>query len=419
MKSSPRIAVIFDNLGPYHVARLAAASKSLEIHAVEFSARSGEYSWDASELPEISRRTINPDGPANDLNFREFRRRLHDHLSELEPDLLAIPGWSGRGAFTAMAWSLKKRVPYILMSDSTQWDEPRIAWKERIKSRLVARAGAALVAGSPHADYMALLGMPQSRIETGYDVVDNQYFSKGANAWRQDAPSSSRNHSPYFLSSCRFIGKKNLFVLFESYAGYVRACSEVRNASPWDLCLLGDGPLKPKLMSRAEELGFQIVNGVPWETPSTPDAAGRVFFPGFRQVGELTRFYGQASAFIHPSTTEQWGLVVNEAMASGLPVAVSARCGCAMDLVRNDINGWTFDPNDIEALRDVLIRIASMCPVKLRSHGDAGRKIIESWGPERFATGLSRATDTALSQVPTTASVNTRIMLRLMSLVSR
>jgi glycosyltransferase involved in cell wall biosynthesis len=47
---------------------------------------------------------------------------------------------------------------------------------------------------------------------------------------------------------------------------------------------------------------------------------------------------------VHASTTEQWGLVVNEAMAAGLPVLVSDRCGCAPDLVEVGVNGFTFDP---------------------------------------------------------------------------
>jgi 1,2-diacylglycerol 3-alpha-glucosyltransferase len=59
---------------------------------------------------------------------------------------------------------------------------------------------------------------------------------------------------------------------------------------------------------------------------------------------------GLASAFIQASTTEQWGLVVNEAMASGLPVLVSERCGCAPDLVKNGVNGYTFDPYDIKEI---------------------------------------------------------------------
>ena len=80
--------------------------------------------------------------------------------------------------------------------------------------------------------------------------------------------------------------------------------------------------------------------------------------PGFKQYDELPIYYGLAGAFIHASTTEQWGLVVNEAMAAGLPVIVSERCGCAPDLVENGRNGFTFDPYDVDALTHLMLKMA-------------------------------------------------------------
>src|SRR5438034_9827058 len=69
-----------------------------------------------------------------------------------------------------------------------------------------------------------------------------------------------------------------------------------------------------------------------------------VHLPGFKQYEELPIFYGLADAFIHASISEPWGLVVNEAMASGLPVLVSIACGCEGDLVKEKVNGFSFNP---------------------------------------------------------------------------
>ena len=66
------------------------------------------------------------------------------------------------------------------------------------------------------------------------------------------------------------------------------------------------------------------------------------------------------TAFVHASASEQWGLVVNEAMAAGLPVIVSERCGCAPDLVREGVNGLTFDPCDVAELAGLMERVAAM-----------------------------------------------------------
>jgi glycosyltransferase involved in cell wall biosynthesis len=136
---------------------------------------------------------------------------------------------------------------------------------------------------------------------------------------------------------------------------------------------------------------------------------------GFKQYPDLPAYYGLASAFIHASTTEQWGLVVNEAMASGLPVLVSNRCGCAPDLVQERVNGFTFDPLDVEQLARLMVQLSSGL-VDLRRMGDASRKIITDWGPERFASGLRQAAEMAHSAPQPQFGLSQRLLLNLLIL---
>jgi glycosyltransferase involved in cell wall biosynthesis len=143
--------------------------------------------------------------------------------------------------------------------------------------------------------------------------------------------------------------------------------------------LLGDGPLRSALNSQLSTLNLH----------------GHVLLPGFKQYPELPAYYGLASAFIHASTTEQWGLVVNEAMASGLPVLVSDRCGCAPDLVQEGVNGFTFDPYNVEQLAQLMLRLSTLNS-QLSTMATASRLIIADWGTERFASGLQQAVETAL-----------------------
>jgi glycosyltransferase involved in cell wall biosynthesis len=128
--------------------------------------------------------------------------------------------------------------------------------------------------------------------------------------------------------------------------------------------------------------------------------AGAVRLPGFIQYEALPSYYGLAGAFVHASTSEQWGLVVNEAMASGLPVLVSERCGCAPDLVEDGINGSTFDPHDVEELAGLMQRVAAMTDQRRLAMGRAGQRIVADWGPERFADGLMRAVQVAMRRPP-------------------
>ena len=105
---------------------------------------------------------------------------------------------------------------------------------------------------------------------------------------------------------------------------------------------------------------------------------------------ELGAYYGLASAFIHAPVVDQWGLVVNEAMAAGLPVLVSTGAGAAEDLVKEGVNGFTFDPSDAGAIADAMSRI-SRPEAALRQMGRKSSELVESWAPKRFAEGLWQA----------------------------
>jgi glycosyltransferase involved in cell wall biosynthesis len=137
--------------------------------------------------------------------------------------------------------------------------------------------------------------------------------------------------------------------------------------------------------------------------------------PGFIGYRELPVWYGYAACLVHPSTTEQWGLVVNEAMASGLPVLVSERCGCASDLVENGRNGFTFNPYDMSELADRMLDIAKMKAQEREAMGNASQAIIAGWSPETFADGLQQAVDAALEAVPRSVRLADKLVLRMLS----
>jgi glycosyltransferase involved in cell wall biosynthesis len=99
-----------------------------------------------------------------------------------------------------------------------------------------------------------------------------------------------------------------------------------------------------------------------------------------------------------PSVSDQWGLVVNEAMAAGLPVLVSSRCGCAPDLVCEGGNGFAFDPENIEALAGRLAQVAGLDQARRAAMGRRSREMIKSFSPEAFAQGLEAAIACALTQ---------------------
>ncbi|QPC43675.1 glycosyltransferase family 4 protein [Kaustia mangrovi] len=293
------------------------------------------------------------------------------------------------------------------MSASTAHDELRQWWSEHIKTRLVGMFSSALVGGAPHAEYVTRLGLAPDAVFLGYDVVDNAHFAAGAERVRaagempamgDGPPLDARWRGRYLLASARFVPKKNLPRLIRAY-GLYRARAQAEGTEAWPLVMLGDGAMRAELEALRDELGL------------TP----HIHMPGFRQYGELPAFYGTAGAFILPSTTEQWGLVVNEAMASGLPVLVSRRCGCADTLVRDGANGWTFDPEDERAMAEVMLRVAS--DTARDGMGRASRQIVAQWGPDRFAEGLHAAARRALAAPARKAGPVDSALMRLVASV--
>jgi glycosyltransferase involved in cell wall biosynthesis len=385
-----RLVILVRRLGPYHNIRLEAAGRLGDLWCVEGGGADATYAWDSVPGARSFRRlTLFPYADPGQLSSRTVQAAVFRALNQLQPTVVAIPGWEDRLALAALHWATAHSIPVIVMSDSNEFDAPRTRLKEWIKRCLVGLCSAGLVAGTTAADYLAKLGMSRERIFTGYDVVDNEYFWTNAEKLKaengkQKAESRKRYSLPerYFLASARFVEKKNLPRLLEAYAKYrERAERRKQKAEIWDLVLLGDGPLRSALCSQLHALGLD----------------DSVHMPGFKQYEELPVYYGLASAFVHASAVEQWGLVVNEAMASGLPVLVSNRCGCAPDLVQEGVNGFNFDPYDTEALAQLMLSVSAFS-FPLSAFGSVSRRIIADWGPERFADNLWQAAGAAVAQ---------------------
>lgn len=367
-------------LGPFNWARLQAAAHIGPVLGLEMSAETSEHAAEKIEAPaEFSRVTLFPEGESRTAPLREMRRRLRAALDQHRPASVAIVGWSFNWSLTALTWCLKNRVPAILLSDSTAISGPRRWWKEGIKRRLVKLFSASLVAGTPQRDYLAELGVPRAQIFRGWDVVDNEYFATQAErVRREDAHVRARLGLPedYFVAVNRFIDVKNLGRLVQAYAAYRQRAG----AAAWKLVILGDGPLKPELMELQRSLGL----------------GDDLLLPGFKQYSELPAYYALAGAFLLASTNETWGLVVNEAMACGLPVLVSRRCGCATDLVAEGRNGFTFDPLDVAELTRLMLRMAAP-DTDRAALGRASCEIIANWSPSFWADNLRLATEAARS----------------------
>jgi len=265
------------------------------------------------------------------------------------------------------------------MSETKRDDGKRYWWSEWLKRRIVSRCDSALVGGRKQVEYLCELGMDRRRVFTGYDAVDNGHFADGAAAARDAAAHLRRTHGLpecYFLACTRFLARKNVDGLLRAYHWYRSLC----DGAPWGLIVLGSGEEESRLRRLEGDLGIE---GVHW--------------PGFVQYDELPVYYGLASGFVHPAKQEAWGLVVNEAAASGLPLLVSQTVGARYELVEDGSNGFLFDPNDVDEMAQVMLELSGMDVQSRRRMGQRSESIVAAWSPRKFGEQLLRAAEVATS----------------------
>ena len=374
------LAVSFTNFGPYHLARLRAlacllARSGRRLIAYETAGTQAIYPWKTPREQEpFEWVTLFPDGELDALPRWACVQAMREALDRDRPDAVGAVGYARPESMAILRWALAHGRPTVLMSESQAIDHPRVWWKEAVKRRRVRRFSAALVGGPRHRDYLVSLGMPAERITFGYNAVDSAALATEVERYRRE-PNVRHGlpEAPYFLAVNRFVPEKNLVRLVRGFARYRRRSL----GHPWELVLCGGGPGAGEIELAVAESG----------------CAAAIHRPGFLQADELARWYAFASAFVHPSLMEPWGLVVNEAAACGLPLLVSDRAGCVETFVPGgaESTGLRLDGSDVEGLAATLNWMANLPESERQGMGQRAAAIAAEWGAERFAQGAVEA----------------------------
>lgn len=375
-----RVAVIWIDWYPYHVARFrgldSAPALTGRVAGIELVGGIGVHAGlkFREDLPEdLAIETLMPQTSWRDAARIELSQKLWKRLTDLNPEVVLVPGYYTLPAIIAAAWARLHRRASVLMTESTAGDHRRSWWKERIKALGIHMLFNWTVSGgAAHREYLDQLGFPRDRVRGFYDVVDNAMFAEGTRSLRENSSAAELNlPSRYFLYVGRLAPEKNVAGLLRSWLVYRE------RGGKWPLMLVGDGPEITSLKKTASLSAF----------------ASEVHFPGLRSSRELLPYYAFAGCFVLPSTREPWGLVVNEAMASALPVLVSNRCGCSEDLVVQGLNGFVFDPQNEPRLTAYLQTIEKMSSDDRYLMGLHSAAAISEFSPAHFGASIADIAD--------------------------
>ncbi|MDG2535776.1 glycosyltransferase family 4 protein [Sphingomonas sp. HITSZ_GF] len=326
------IAFLWDNFGPTHIdeceALAAALPDGAKLTGIELFSKSGTYGWgrwqgtgfeqvtlfDGSEQQvrpgtlQIARKIVQT------VRARKIKHVFFCHYQE--PYILLS------------AWALRLLgCRLYVLSDSKFDDYPRHLRRELGKSFFMTPYHGALTASLRCKDYIRFLGVNPDRIRRGYYSISMDRVRAAAGA--EPAPGGLPHGERHFLSIARLVPKKNHVMLVDAYARYKATAT-----SPRKLILCGSGPLEADIRERIAAHGLED-----WI-----EVRGNVL------PADVATELGRALCLLLPSIEEQFGIVVLEAQALGLPVIVSDNVGARDVQVRTGVNGFVVEPDNPEGM---------------------------------------------------------------------
>ena len=335
------VALVWAQFAAYHTDRCEAVARRLagraDVLAVEVATTSKDYAWERSaDVPGARKITLFPGQSFDEISpFRRYRAMF---AAVRRSDFVAIGLSYGETDAILLSWTLRllgKKV--IVFSESKFDDKQRSVWHELLKSMILGCYSAAIVGAKRHIDYFRFLQFRRRPILPGYDAVNIDRVREQAG----NAPALSNvdyDMRPFVFVG-RFVKKKNLEKLLEGYACYLALGGPPARR----LILVGSGDEETILRRRCDDL----------------DITHLVDFTGFLTAAEVSRTLASSLALMLVSSEEQWGLVVNEALAVGLPVVVSHEVGSRDALVRNLVNGFVVESNSPAGIGNAMLLLAT------------------------------------------------------------
>jgi len=337
-----RVAVLFSRLSGYMAASLRALR---ERHGVELL---------------VIRYPVAQEAPFEDRAFSWIdelydrgRLSVDEMLKKLvffKPEAVFMSGWFDSGYIKVAREMKKLGVPVVAGSDA-QWNG---SWRQQV-GRVIApwylhsAIDVLWVAGERQRQFARRLGFSGNRCWSGYYTCDWHRFSEVYQSAGQNRP---RN----FLFVGRYLPIKGIDVLTDAYRIY-----RERVADPWGLICVGAGPFKSQL----------AVEGLDDR--------------GFVQPDQLPGLFAEASAFVLPSRREPWGVVVQEAAASGLPLICSDACGAAVHLLQDRYNGFLCEAGNAEHLAQCMAAVTELSDIELQDMGQRSYVLSMQFTPELWA----------------------------------
>ena len=285
--------------------------------------------------------------------------------------VLFMTGWGSFTALLGMATCRLFRIPFFIFGDSS-FPPPERDLRTRLRARflrtLFAQATGFMISGVKNGEYYRHYGADPRKFFLLPWAVDNERFARESRLAPGErealrAQYGIDGNAVVFLFSAKLVERKDPFALLRAY-------ERMRARDRAAIVFMGEGVLREPLERYARE-----------------HALGGVHFTGFVNQAAIPKHYAMADVFVLPSLVEPRGSVINEAMASGLPVIVTDRCGAIGDIVIEGDNALIYPAGDVDALAAHLDRMTADAALRARM-AQRSREIIATWDFARGVAGV-------------------------------
>jgi len=291
-------------------------------------------------------------------------------LNEIKPQVLIVSGFS-LPMLQAVYWSLRHRIRLIAFSDGTPDSEQGLSWLHRLLRRLIyPRCHAFIGASQKTLALYQLYGAKPHQLFQSCLCVDNARY-------QSVLPVATR---PIDVLLCGQLIERKMFDFSLQVIAEVNQRRRCVGLADLQVSLVGDGPLREQLLRHAQQLGIK------------PNVTLQV--AGFVQSDQLPAYYTKAKVMLFPSRLEPWGVVANEACASGTVVFTTPNTGCADELIVHRQNGYVLAP-DLAIWADALHQLL-LAPDLLQQLSTASVKQVQAYNYETATQGITAAVSKAL-----------------------
>jgi glycosyltransferase involved in cell wall biosynthesis len=360
-----KVAILSNDFRVYWKGRLIflqpfLAENNIELQVIELFGKGSPYSFDSYNSQYNWWKCLFPKQSADELTKQIIAEQLILALNQINPDMvIASPITFFAGAL-GLRWAKKNQKKFIMFDDA----KPLIQFKRNflvqwVRNILASQADALWLPTDDYNSAYPVLKDKGVRFFYGFSCIDNNHFK---------LPGDKKLDHHKIICVARLVPIKNIDKLLQAWQ-FVE-----QHEQKYQLIIIGDGPEHAALNKLCTDLDLK-----------------RVSFVGFVDNSSIPRYYNNADAFILPSLSETWGLVVNEAMAAGLPVLLSNKINAAQSLLKEQVNGFSFDPFSVAEMGTAILKYITLDTVAKKAMSAQSLQIINEMGYEQMGAQLLEA----------------------------